>query len=57
MSELTLLPCRALVVGNVRAGMLAANQLQLATHRESLANVETVWAQREPSGTRVVFTA
>jgi NADPH:quinone reductase-like Zn-dependent oxidoreductase len=37
-------------------GMLAAGQLQLTTHRESLANVEELWTQREPSGTRVVFT-
>jgi NADPH:quinone reductase-like Zn-dependent oxidoreductase len=37
-------------------GMLAAGQLQLTTQRESLENVEAVWAQREPSGTRVVFT-
>ena len=37
-------------------GMLAAGQLQLTTRREPLENVEAVWTQREPSGTRVVFT-
>jgi NADPH:quinone reductase-like Zn-dependent oxidoreductase len=37
-------------------GMLAAGQLQLTAHRASLADVEAVWTQREPSGTRVVFT-
>jgi NADPH:quinone reductase-like Zn-dependent oxidoreductase len=37
-------------------GMLAAGRLQLTTHRESLENVAAVWTQREPSGTRVVFT-
>ncbi|PQM47159.1 hypothetical protein C1Y40_02663 [Mycobacterium talmoniae] len=36
-------------------GMLADGQLQLTTQAEPLANVEGVWAQREPSGTRVVF--
>lgn len=36
--------------------MLADGQLQLATQRQSLADVEKVWTQREPSGTRVVFT-
>lgn len=36
--------------------MLADGQLQLATQRQPLADVEKVWTQREPSGTRVVFT-
>jgi len=36
--------------------LLAAGQLQLATQRQPLADVEKVWTQREPSGTRVVFT-
>ena len=34
---------------------LAAGELQLATRAEPLAEVETVWSRREPSGTRVVF--
>ncbi|MEZ0364661.1 zinc-binding alcohol dehydrogenase family protein [Mycobacterium sp. pUA109] len=37
-------------------GMLADGQLQLTTQARPLADVEAVWAQREPSGTRVVFT-
>jgi NADPH:quinone reductase-like Zn-dependent oxidoreductase len=36
--------------------MLATSRLQLTTYTEPLANVEGVWTQREPSGTRVVFT-
>jgi NADPH:quinone reductase-like Zn-dependent oxidoreductase len=36
--------------------MLARGQVQLATQRQPLADVEEVWSQREPSGTRVVFT-
>lgn len=37
-------------------GMLAGGQVQLTTQRQPLADVERVWTQREPSGTRVVFT-
>ena len=36
--------------------MVAAGQLQLTTQRRSLADVAAVWAEREPSGTRVVLT-
>lgn len=36
--------------------MLAGGQLQLATQPQALADVEEAWNQREPSGTRVVFT-
>lgn len=36
--------------------MVADGGLQLTTRREVLADVEAVWTQREPSGTRVVLT-
>lgn len=36
--------------------MVAAGELHLATQRRPLADVEGAWTQREPSGTRVVFT-
>ncbi|UVO11324.1 zinc-binding alcohol dehydrogenase family protein [Mycobacterium sp. SVM_VP21] len=36
--------------------MLADGHVQLATQHHPLADVEKVWTQREPSGTRVVFT-
>lgn len=36
--------------------MLTDGRVQLATDRQPLADVERVWRQREPSGTRVVFT-
>lgn len=36
--------------------MVAAGELQLTTQRRPLADVEAAWTQREPSGTRVVFT-
>ncbi|MEE6168522.1 MULTISPECIES: quinone oxidoreductase family protein [unclassified Mycolicibacterium] len=36
--------------------MVAAGELQLHTQARQLADVEQVWAAREPSGTRVVLT-